>query len=195
MAHPDDETVFGWPILQSKRVSKELLVVVSDANNPKREKINKRKFVLQDICRSLEIPLICLDYNSAFYRDQNQLGVLYKLIKTELQNRSYDFVFTHNYHGEYGHLDHRILFDIVYNYSIKPILFTDIIQESAFSTINEIPEREKRVFYQKKISEWEIDRDLVNFCKDYYAINNLYGQNCWTWKQPIVDSCGLFLFE
>lgn len=198
LAHPDDEVLFGWPIFQDPSVSKELLMIVSDENNQERKWASERKKVLLDICRTYDVPVTCWNYDSSFYSKLNarngELKAFYEKVGRELEIRKYDYVFTHNYHGEYGHLDHRLIFDTVFKYSKKPLLITDIIQRNVWDPFTNITEREKRLFYREKIQDCRLDEKMYSFCKEYYE-NNPYGQNCWTWKEPVVKSCGLYLLE
>ena len=67
-AHPDDEIIFGWPVLQDNTLQKELLICSSDLNNPKRQKYSHRKEALFRLAHNLNIKCTCLDYDSEFYR-------------------------------------------------------------------------------------------------------------------------------
>ncbi len=54
-AHPDDELVWGWPILQNPAFEKEILICVSDAHNPQRRRFAHRVESLAMLCEHLKI--------------------------------------------------------------------------------------------------------------------------------------------
>ena len=133
MAHPDDEIIFGWPILQDPTIKKKILICSSDYNNPQRQWCKNRKEALFEIGNYVDSEqTICLDYNSEFYRaptrpingapveeDEKVSGpwrlMCQHIIETiEEMSKDCDAIFTHNPYGEYGHLAHIMLFDLVY---------------------------------------------------------------------------------
>lgn len=148
LAHPDDEVIFGWPLLQNYSINKELIICSSDALNPQRKWCAHRKQPLIDLCTSLNINLTCLDYNSDFYSYPNRhkkypKNIIKRLIQKKdtrtlisefmndilenIKSKKFDAIFTHNPWGEYGHMDHIILHNLILHhyYDKKPILFTD----------------------------------------------------------------------
>ncbi len=207
MAHPDDEIIFGWPILQNENIKKNILIVSSDANNPKRTWCKNRKDALYEIakyvgCEETE----CLDYNSEFYREQTRPIKTNKpekdgkisgpwrkmcnhfLESIENMSRDCDAIFTHNPYGEYGHIDHILLFDLIVKNIKKPILFTDIRQNSNWSHVTNQSDRINKLYYQNIIMKnCTIDSTLLSFCKVKYQ-----NKNAWTWSDPVVGRCSVY---
>ena len=173
IAHPDDEVIFGWPVLKE---TKKIVCASSDLYNPERAWCKERKKALQEVGKLINAEIVCLDYNSEFYRANTRNGDLAKIQKDILAQLkgSDDYIFTHNAWGEYGHIDH-ILVNQFLRKSNKKIFSTSICLEagwfSAQSFLNQISLKSK-----------EIDIMLYQECK---AIYDKYG--CWTWsKEPIT---------
>ena len=133
-----------------------------------------------------------MDYPSEFYRaptrprgaEVDEDGEIsgpyrrmYKDMVTELHEieKDCDAVFTHNPFGEYGHIDHKVLFDIVLTNSRKDIIITDIQQASNWQRRVDIDKRIKRLYYSDKIDEaCLLDESLYNFCKKKYFSKCFY---------------------
>lgn len=190
LAHPDDEVIFGWPILQQERVEKEVLICSSDENNPNREWCARRKHTLLNLCKSLDIPCRCLRYNSAFYKADARKGELKQIrqhISEEIRKSEFDFIFTHNPLGEYGMLDHILVHHIVLSTVTKPILISDIVLENIWMPTTTLPDSYKRVYYTRKFSSNVLDTNFYNKCKDFYTKDRV-----WTWSKPPVKTCSLY---
>lgn len=207
MAHPDDEIIFGWPILQDDSIEKKILICSSDYENPDRQWCKNRRDSLYEIGAYVDsIETTCLDYNSEFYRyptrpikanlpesDGKTAGPWRNMcthILNTLDNMSADCdaVFTHNPYGEYGHIDHLMLFDLVIKNVNKPVLFTDIRQDSNWAHVTTNSQRIQDIYYNKKVLEnCKLDTTLLSFCKLKYQNNN-----AWTWSDPVIDRCNVY---
>lgn len=209
MAHPDDEIIFGWAIFQDKSIEKKLLICSSDFYNKEREWCKYRKNALFEICKELNIEVSCLDYPSSFYRvatrrpphlPKNEYGDSQSPIRS-LSNdiinnmlameKDCDYVFTHNPYGEYGHLDHKFLFDLVVKNTKKDIVISDIQISSNWSKNYNISGIVKKIYYYRKIKDQcVLNQDLLSFCKKKYE-----NKNGWTWNRHVPSNCNLFLLE
>lgn len=189
MAHPDDEIICGWPILQDKNIEKQILMCTSDLKNPKRKWCSHRKNILADVCKMLSIKHICLDYNSAFYKTSGKGGALKSIcedITKNIKKFSFDFIFTHNPWGEYGMMDHIILFNIAIH-SGYPVIISDMFIPSDWSYWSNISDVIKKTFFRKKIKHVSIN---MNF---YEKIENMYrSKKAWTWNKNPVKECGIW---
>jgi hypothetical protein len=156
-AHPDDELIFGWPVLFNDALDKELLTCGSDLYNAEQGFGTRRRDALQALCDDLGITLHCLDYNSRFYmtptHPKGMHGIIRQIFSNALLSRwlrpataafpvliaiicddilaairqkQFDYIFTHNFWGEYGHLDHILLNYLIFNNFAGPILTTDV---------------------------------------------------------------------
>tara|TARA_Y100001972_G_scaffold24648_1_gene29807 strand:- start:6592 stop:8037 length:1446 start_codon:yes stop_codon:yes gene_type:complete len=104
IAHPDDELLFGANELISYGPEYKV-VCVSNPNNKNRiDEFNKVMEEL-NVC-SWEV----LDYEDTLYPTQT-----YEEIDVIVNSRKWDKIVTHNPVGEYGHPQHKLIFDRVKN--------------------------------------------------------------------------------
>jgi len=191
LAHCDDELVCGWPILQDHTISKSLVIISSDRNNADRQWCSHRKFVTQDLCKSLGIDVRILDYDSEFYRLSQREGQLVKLeqeILAEVERQSFDFLFTHNPHGEYGHLDHVFLSNLMYRAVERPLLMSDITLQSDWTQVGAKSERYRRTIYSERVGTAELDGSFDRRGMLFYE-----SRGVWTWSQDPNASAGMYL--
>lgn len=190
LSHPDDETIFGWPAFFDDEYERELLVCSTDFGNPKRQWCAHRKHSTIRLCANYGVKFDCFDYPSEFYRlptRDGQLDDFYMQIANRVQHTDADIVFTHNPHGEYGHLDHKLVFDIVFNYSPAPIWYTDICQRSNWPSDIAIKNLEKQLFYKRKVGDYTADDEKLDYCEKEYR-----AEKVWTWDKSIVRECGVY---
>lgn len=191
LAHPDDEVIFGWPVLQDTSVEKNLLICSSDKDNPKRQWCSHRKLPLLELCDNLGVDVKCLDHPSSFYTSDSRSGKLREVcesigdfVQTHCDG---DVVFTHNPYGEYGHMDHVLVFNIVLKTVGVPIWFTDIVLESNWYSGDFLPCRMKSLFYADKMKDAVLDDSFYSRCRAYYDKHKV-----WTWDKPPVQSCSIY---
>jgi|TARA_R100000455_G_C6237708_1_gene97496 hypothetical protein len=205
MAHPDDEILFGWPVFFDPKYKKKLLICSSDYNNPERAWCKYRKKSLFKVCYEEGVPVECLDYNSSFYRTvtrrpksvprseygdaqapfRKMCDTISERIK-QLQD-SYDYIFTHNPFGEYGHMDHKLLFDIVTETTCKDVLITDINLPSNWAGKKDFTSKKNVLYYRHKVEDCRIDKDK------YRNYENIYkNDKVWTWSREIPTECSLY---
>lgn len=205
MAHPDDEIIFGWPVLQDKKIKKKILICSSDFHNPDRAWCKYRKEALFEVAKYTDSEVECLDYPSEFYRfptrpdsptqeDDGERSGPYRRMCQTISNKVLDMeagcdaVFTHNPYGEYGHIDHLVVFDTVLKTTNKPILITDIVQSSNWAR-KPVNKKIKKMYYSKMYKkDCSLDQNLLKFCKLEYE-----KKNAWTWSKQVAAKCNLFL--
>lgn len=175
IAHPDDEVIFGWPVLKEASV---IVCCSSDLNNPKREWCKDRKKALQEIGKITGAEVICLDYDSEFYRVDARDGSLKKLADQVLallpKNKK---IFTHNPWGEYGHMDHILVHQIA-RAGGKRLIYSDMCIGAAWLPCTPWP--------SSKSPERFCVND-ISFYEKCKAVYDRYG--CWTWsKNPIMTA-------
>ena len=205
LAHPDDECIFGWPVFQNPRLTKSLIMLVSDRDNPERQWCARRLDALEEIGAECGFQTTCLHLDSEFYRLPYRRADLivndvYRLtleaIDEHLRSFAPHFVFCHNPYGEYGMFDHRIVFDIVYHHSAAAnICITDLCEaHRGWPSADAIPQRIfQRYYADNPCLEIELNSDFYCWCKNVYE---RYG--CWTWHQKLPPedppaTCRLFL--
>ena len=188
IAHPDDEALFAWPVLD--RV-KRIVCASSDQANPSRKWCSERGKCLREVCDLLGCDLFQGILDSEFYRLPTRDGRL-KMEATALINCMTSFIgdsgvlFTHNPWGEYGHIDHMLCHHIGRTLQARTdcaLLCTDI-------AVSEHPA-------WLPITPWhargdvglrcEIDRPLFDRIKAIYD-----ARGCWTWSFPVVEKCRVY---
>ena len=207
LAHPDDEIIFGWPIFQDDNIEKKLLICSSDANNPTRQWCKERKKSLHEVCDLMNVDYKCLDYDSSFYKTQTRrpkgvprtpegdaqgpFRAMCDHISEVIQEmeQDCDCIFTHNPYGEYGHMDHKLLFDLVIKTTQKPILITDMHLPSNWSKKYTLNNRVKSIYYKNKIKDnLKLDKQNLEVIKKIYEKTN-----SWTWGRETPEVCSLYL--
>lgn len=100
VAHPDDETIWmGGSILKYKNWDWTIFSLTRKSDNDRRVKFKK-------VCKYLNAKSIMTDLD-----DEKLLPVrskeIIEIIKNNLPEVEYDYIFTHGKNGEYGHLRHK----------------------------------------------------------------------------------------
>jgi len=194
IAHADDEILWMYPYFQQPDIEKHILLCSTDFNNSARQWCKHRKFVLEHICKEMNIKLTCIDYPSSFYTTPSRTGELkdtfdhiastLKRLEQEIQP---DYIFTHNPYGEYGHSDHKLLFNMTTQVCDAPILITDIKIDSNWPVYKPESQAIKRLYYRKKIGDFSLNKELFVYCKELYK-----SAGVWTWKRDISNKCSVY---
>lgn len=191
-AHCDDELVCGWPILQNPRVRKHILIASSDKKTSIRRWCAHRKYVTQDLCKLLGIESVrILDNDSDFYRLDHRSGDLAQMeeeVLAAIADFKFDFVMTHNPHGEYGHADHKFLFNLLLRAAQWPILITDIHLRADWTRIDPSSPRYRETFYRNPVAHVELSRSYYRKAQRYYET-----RGAWTWSQAPAGSAGIYM--
>ena len=190
LSHADDELVAGWPLLQDPSVQKELLIVSSDRHNQRRQWCTHRRFVTEDLCRQLDVPVAILNHNSEFSRMDHRGGALAAFereVMGHIERSNAELVMTHNPFGEYGHLDHRFLFDLVARRTERPLVITDIRMASDWTDLPPATNRLQRAWYQRPLGEVPLDADFYRKVMRFYET-----RGAWTWSVDPAARAGLF---
>jgi LmbE family N-acetylglucosaminyl deacetylase len=138
----------------------------------------------------LGIPVMSLNYPSEFYKLNPRDGSLQRFMRDIDKNLNLmaDVIYTHNWWGEYGHLDHILVYYAMLQHRNRytSYMTSDIQLQAGWIDYVESPK--SGAPNGIKITEVENDLDLYNRCK---AIYEKY--NCWTWSQEPVLKANLIL--
>jgi hypothetical protein len=145
VAHPDDETLWGYYQLKNNKGWK--ILCVTNANNITR--VNELKNIAIYFDTALEI--WNYEDSSVHYNMHPQL---YKDIENEINKQNVKMVLTHNPLGEYGHIQHIKVSNVVLTVSKKPTyVFSYTPDHKRKSEDNEICNLKKYYKSQDKIFE------------------------------------------
>ncbi len=199
VAHPDDEFLWLWSVYQRRDIEKHLVVICSDL----RRKGPHRRAALEEVCKQENIQLhTCIDIDNNFgnlptrrasYLLTDAVQEIDTVVSQAVSDINPDYVATHNICGEYGHLSHRLLFELVsQNRNARNVIFTDISQESNHRSSSEIPGSVRDAYYRKQINKQAqyLDLDFYARCKKIYEDHQAY-----TWCYPPIETCNLFIIN
>jgi LmbE family N-acetylglucosaminyl deacetylase len=195
-AHPDDELIWLWPIIQDVEIERHL-ITVSD-NRP--GYTNARE-ALWEVCTMSGIKVECMGYPSEFYRlpIRNAPTTLPMLVselvlkvQTAILRIQPDFVFTHNPFGEYGHGDHRLVFNIISSYIENiPIIFSDACQwNKCHLSSGEIPPRIQRAYFTNGLERYRVNHSWFDIHSLIYK-----NHNAWSWGDDHIVPDRLRLYK
>lgn len=108
VAHPDDETLWGFNELEK---DKFLVVCVTCGRNKIREK------EIENAMKMTDDKLLSLGYTDKFLHRRSKWKFCYNNIKYDLDTiiklKKWNSIVTHNKDGEYGHMHHKMIHNIV----------------------------------------------------------------------------------
>lgn len=190
-AHPDDEVIFGWPVFQNVEQFESVFLLCCCNNN---HKGNGPGNALTDVVVENKCDgFVCLSHGNNFYRlpTRDPLAKTLSLLLIRLTDSIWQVInefkpthiFTHNAMGEYGHGDHRLLFNLVIReLGDYRLLQTDISLWNKChlsATVDDtIPSIYQRHFYTLRnyIRHVELDTYWYAQMKCIYERHN-----AWTW--------------
>lgn len=150
VAHPDDEMLWGGMSLINYKKWK--VVCVTNGNNKKRR--NEFITIMNKLNHNYEI----WSYEDCFL-NYNLSQEIYKDINNLLVDPKIKYVVTHNVNGEYGHVHHKKIFQVVMNVSKKPVY----VFNYSNNKISENIERLKSYQDKKKICQiYKSQRKSIN---------------------------------
>lgn len=176
VAHPDDEVIFGWPVLKD---AKKIICCANDLNHP-RMWGKDRKEAFLEIGKLIGAEVVCLDNNCDFRllgQITGEFNKFAKQVNEAIKNE--DVIFTHNGWGEYGHIDHILVHAIAKNTG-KRIIVTDIVVDLGWFPV-------RGWDLGKPFADCNIDYEFYNKCKEIYVKHG-----CWTWHTPDIEKARLY---
>ena len=157
---------------------------------------------LQETCAHTGIHLVeCMGLQSEYYRlptraDQFTLTMLVDKIVLTIQTARLkiqpDFILTHNPFGEYGHGDHRLLFNVISSYIEGiPIVFTDACQwNKCHLSFSSIPPRIQRAYFNHPLERYILNHSWMDIHSLFYK-----NHNAWSWGDDHIVPDRLRLYQ
>lgn len=173
IAHPDDELLWCWPVLQDAR---RIVCASSDEHNPSRAWCRERRLCLEEVGRKIGAEVICLDQDSEFYRMPHRGGEL-QAFAHQLMGALQEPVFTHNGWGEYGNLDHILCHQIAMATRLE-IWSTDIACDAGWLPVYP---------WFRGSNRPVLDQSMFDEFKAIYD-----SRGCWTWSFEVPKECGIY---
>lgn len=194
-AHPDDELLWGWGIMQDRNIERYCFIPTYD---------NNRLLAMQEIQQLFNInyllfntpmtdPFSKIDilYNGTFIKDADVLiselldrqNIIKNKIEEIIKEKNIECIVTHNPAGEYGHPDHKFLFKICKDIHI-PILFCDFLKDAGM--IDKYEDFKNAKFY-------------INIHRDEYFYKRVYDiyvkNKRMTWKKEDINNLNYYLLN
>jgi len=171
VAHPDDETIWmGGLILKNKKADWTIFSLCRASDADRAPKFKK-------VCQHYGAKAIMTDLDDeGILTISESVPIIKKLITDKIQNKKFDFLFTHNKNGEYGHARHKGVFMAVSGLMAEGLLKVENIFSFNYKKNNRnkflsLAEKEdsdiilnlsKNVFLKKK----KIMTDIYGFTPD-----------------------------
>lgn len=120
VAHPDDETIFGGGELLKEMGWKVVCVTRGDGDNNNSE-IRKEEF--KKVMSYVGAEYLFLDYTDDLNEVKYDESSVKKDLERIISEKEYDIILTHNAEGEYGHVIHKSIHNIVDKINPKNLYF------------------------------------------------------------------------
>jgi LmbE family N-acetylglucosaminyl deacetylase len=142
VAHPDDETIWmGGTILQNKNVNWTIFSLCR-GDDPDREP--KFKLACEYLCAKSIITNI---EDDSVMNIKNSVPVILEMIKKNLLNNYFSYIFTHGANGEYGHPRHKGVYK-----AVKELIKTEQLSANKIFTFAYLPSIVKEIIASPKLS-------------------------------------------
>lgn len=157
VAHPDDESIFAGNLLIRDN-SWEVIVVTGESNYTRKKELS---LVMDSISnRSFK----CLNFRDKINESFNE-DILSGKLKEIILKKNYEKILTHNPNGEYGHIQHKSLYDIVSKIVPKEKLY--VFDYGERLSEEEIEAKEKLLKIYKSQASIGMDFPILPGYKDY----------------------------
>lgn len=199
-AHPDDELLWGFPMMQYDDVDRYLMTVSDNHDGYDYH----AKLALGKVCKTAGIRLVeCLGLPSEYYRVcvrhgsltlmQDVVPTIVAHLRRALDEVKPDRVITHNPFGEYGHGDHRLLFNIVTTLPETDgveVMFTDACQlNKCHLSFGSVPRRVREAYYRNRVDEYTLNTGWFKPLRKIYE-----DHGAWSWTgHDVIEKVGVYV--
>lgn len=120
VAHPDDELIFGGKELLSKDSWKIVSITNGSAASQNKFSFNRsdRKKEFINVMNTHKWSYEIWDYEDNLFNANWDIYSLTNELNRVINEQKYEMIVTHNLYGEYGHIQHRKISELIY--SLKP---------------------------------------------------------------------------
>ena len=163
IAHPDDEMIFGGGELIKHGPEYKVICLTNKSN-----KIRSKEF--KKVMKELKVGAWEIyDYEDSIYSTEEVYN-----IECTLLSRNWEKIVTHNPIGEYGHPQHRSVFNFIKQYINKGILddILHVFGKSEKKLTKDILDKKKEILKLYR-SEKKIIDQLLNNNGDWFKSNNI----------------------
>ncbi len=177
-AHPDDEVIFGWPIFQDRFIDRHLIICVDDYKKYDLVKAD----AVRKVCGMEGIKLEWVGHSDGLhYKMVRKKGdstapvrdiklLIGGIIETAKRVKP-DYIFTHNFWGDNGNSEHKLISEIVVNHCLDfDVLITDRCESNkAWLSYTSIPRMHQEFFVDKNMFKvCTLDAGFYLRCKEVY---------------------------
>jgi len=181
--HPDDEVIFGWPIFQNKSIDRHLIICTEGFDSNAYKVLGTIKTdAITEICKIEGIKLEWIGHSDGLHyrmfrpredllKPVREIQILIDTIVRIAEQVKPDFIFTHNFWGDNGNSEHRLISEIVINHCLDyNILITDRCENNlAWFSYKTIPRMHQRYFIEENVfKKCSLDADFYVRCKKVY---------------------------
>lgn len=177
MSHPDDEIIFGWPVMQDHFDGVKLIFGSATSEGAAAAKA---------LWEPKGVEVVCLPFAARFGNEELIAGFCRSALEA-VNATGCATVYTHNPYGEYGHPDHKLLYEIACQSEAKWVIVSDMWVRRTFAPWAGISDRTKRTWRRNRLSSCRLDLDWYETGKGHYQKHG-----AWTWSGEPIEECSLY---
>lgn len=168
VAHPDDETIWmGGTLLKNKE--KWDTTIISLCRRDDKDRAPKFK----KICEKLNVKFFISDLDDSEQGDYIKISnkdIINRILQFLKQNTDFDYIFTHNKNGEYGHQRH-----IEVHNAVLEMLNKKLLSSKKIFFFSYIKDEKTGICYVNKNADKLIRLKNIYFSKKMQLIKEIYG--------------------
>jgi LmbE family N-acetylglucosaminyl deacetylase len=117
VAHPDDETIWMGGTLLRSNMKKTIICLCRKNDKDRAPKFRKACKILNAEGHISNLD----DFEKGYYKKLSTQDIINRILEIT-KNKKYDYLFTHNKNGEYGHIRHKEIHNAVVEMLNKKLL-------------------------------------------------------------------------
>lgn len=194
VAHPDDEILWCWPVLQNPKNERSVIAISDNRGDASLTPFHGLGKMLGYETQCLGFPpnFYSLPTRNAPVTLPRSVNIIRQALAIKIEEYKPDLIFTHNPWGEYGHGDHRLTAELVYTSGHPRIWTTNIcIKNKSHVSYEQIPGHFKSMLRFLADKETGKQIDPVRIDLQFYKLGaNTYQQyQVWSWSGEVACEC------